>query len=376
MNYEQSHRKLISGQSSSVVARLLRALLRLASIGYSLAVRLRNFLYSKGWLKAHRVDAAVICVGNITVGGTGKTPLVVWLCKQIAQRSKCAILTRGYKSTQNPTRKTQNCIDEPAMLTESCPGVEVIVEPDRVAGAAEAIEEFGAKVLIMDDGFQHRRLARDLDIVAIDATQPFGYGKLLPAGLLREPATSLRRARAVVITRCDQVTEAQLNALEEELRTINPNMIVSSSIHAPVSARKADNEEISVSQLKNKKIFAFCGIGNPDAFLNTIKALGCELVGSVVYDDHHHYTDACLADIREQAEKAGADLVLTTQKDWTKVISDPSAPLGTSFRLPIFDLESTVSFAYLVIEIEFLAGQDKLTALIRDTLAGRISTED
>jgi tetraacyldisaccharide 4'-kinase len=267
------------------------------------------------------------------------------------------ILTRGYKSTQNPTPKTQNHTDEPAMLAESCPRAKVVVNPDRVAGAAEAIGQFGAKVLIMDDGFQHRRLARDLDIVAIDATQPFGYGKMLPAGLLREPVASLERAGAVVITRCDQIGEARLSRLEEKLRTINPNMLIAKSIHAAVSAKTTD-DETDIGLLKSKKIFAFCGIGNPDAFLNTVEALGAELVGSKVYDDHHNYTDACLADIREQAEKAGADLVLTTQKDWTKVISDS---------------ESTVPFAYLAIEIKFLAGEGKLTALIRRTLAGRIS---
>ena len=365
---QESCLRLISGQQTGVGAALLRLLLGIAAVGYSLVVRLRNFFYSNGWLKAHPVDAAVICVGNITVGGTGKTPLVVWLCKQIITSSKCAILTRGYKSTQDPKPKTQNYFDEPAMLVESCPQAKVVVNPDRVAGAAEAIGQFGAKVLIMDDGFQHRRLARDLDIIAIDATQPFGYDKMLPAGLLREPVTSLKRAGAVIITRCDQISEAQLSGLEEELRTINPDMVIAKSIHAAVSTRTTDDEEIDVGLLKNKKIFAFCGIGNPGAFLNTIETLGSELVGSKVYDDHHHYTDTCLADIREQAQKAGADLVLTTQKDWTKIIYD--------LRFAICDSKSTVPFAYLAIEIRFLAGQDKLTALIGDTLAGRISTEN
>ena len=386
---QESCRRLISGQQTGAGAALLRLLLGIAAVGYSLVVRLRNFLYSNGWLKAHPVDAAVICVGNITVGGTGKTPLVIWLCKQISTNSECAILTRGYKArrascvmrrakeeqnTQYAIRNTQ--IDEPAMLAESCPQAKVVVNPDRVAGAAEAIGQFGAKVLIMDDGFQHRRLARDLDIIAIDATQPFGYGKMLPAGLLREPVTSLKRAGAVVITRCDQISEAQLSGLEEELRTINPDMVIAKSIHAAVSARMTDDEEIDVGLLKNKKIFAFCGIGNPGAFLNTIETLGSELVGSKVYDDHHHYTDTCLADIREQAQKVGADLALTTQKDWTKIIYDLRSLGSARDKLAICDSRSTVPFAYLAIEIRFLAGQDKLTALIQDTLAGRISTEN
>jgi len=333
---------------------ILRYLLAIAAIGYSLAVRLRNFLYSKGLLKVHHVDSAVLCVGNITVGGTGKTPLVVWLCNLITQNGKCAILTRGYKAR---TQENKDLKDEIAILAESCPEAEVIVNPDRVSGAAEAIEKHAAKVLIMDDGFQHRRLARDLDIAAIDATQPFGYGKMLPAGLLREPVSSLKRAGAVVITRCDQVTEAQLSELEQKLRAIKSNMIIARSIHAPVYAKSMDNKEISIEQLKGTKIFAFCGIGNPDAFLNTIKNLGAELAGSKVYDDHYHYTDASLAEISEQAKEFGGDLILTTEKDWTKVVPNFKSPLP---------------FAYLAIEIKFLAGEDKLTALINDTLAGKI----
>jgi len=370
MNYEQRYRRLISGRGG-FGACLLRILLWVVSIGYSIVVRLRNFLYSKDWFKAQHVDAAVLCIGNITVGGTGKTPLVIWVYEQIIANFKsqmsdftCAILTRGYKATQNSKLKTQNLIDEVGVLAESCPEAEVIVNPDRIAGAAEAIGKFGAKVLIMDDGFQHRRLARDLDIVAIDATLPFGYGKMLPAGLLREPVTSLKRAGAVVITRCDQIIEAELGKLEEKLRAVNPDLVIARSIHAAVSVKSADEKEIGFETLKGRKVFAFCGIGNPDAFLKTIQALGCELVGSKAFNDHHHYTDACLADIRTQAGELGADLVLTTQKDWTKLISD--------FRFQISDSQSSPPFAYLAIEIQFLAGEDKLKGLIESTLAGKI----
>jgi len=348
---------------------MLRFLLAVAAIGCSLVARLRNLLYSKGLLKSHHVDAKVFCIGNITVGGTGKTPLVVWLCNLITQNPKlktqnckCAILTRGYKAR---AQENTDLKDEVAILAESCPGAEVIVNPDRLAGAAEAIDKHAANVLIMDDGFQHRRLARDLDIIAIDATQPFGYGKMLPAGLLREPVSSLKRSGAVVITRCDQVTEAQLSELEQKLRAINPGMIIARSIHAPVYAKSMNDKEMSLEQLKGKKVFAFCGIGNPDAFLNTIKNLGAELSGSKIYDDHYHYTDACLSEISEQAEELGADLILTTQKDWTKVISNSEFQISKS--------KSPLPFAYLVVEIKFLAGEDKLTALIKDTLAGKIA---
>jgi len=365
---QDDFRKLISGHKAGFGAALLRLLLGVAAGGYSVAVRARNFLYSKEWLKVHRADAAVISVGNITVGGTGKTPVVIWLCKEIISDSRfqisncqCAILTRGYKSR---AQETEDYRDEPAILAESCPEVKVIVNPDRVAGAGEAISKFGANTLIMDDGFQHRRLARDLDIVTIDATRPFGYGKMLPAGLLREPAASLKRADAVVITRCDQIAETELSEIERKLQTINPDVIIARSIHAPAYVKSADNQEISLEQLKGKKIFAFCGIGNPEAFLNTIKQPKANLVGSKVYNDHHHYTNDCLADIYEQAGGLKADLILTTQKDWTKIISD--------FKSQISDFESSLPLAYIGIEIKFLAGEDKLRGLIEKTLAGKI----
>ena len=204
MSYEQWHRRLISGQDIGFVAKVLRLFLSWAAIVYWLVIGVRNFLYSKGWLKTISVNAIVFSVGNITVGGTGKTPLVIWLCRFLAQKDfSCAILTRGYKaafSIQRSNIRVQDYKDELAMLAENCPQAKIVVNSDRVAGAIRAINEFEARILIMDDGFQHRRLARDLDIVMIDATQPFGYGRLLPAGLLREPISSLKRADVVVIT--------------------------------------------------------------------------------------------------------------------------------------------------------------------------------
>jgi tetraacyldisaccharide 4'-kinase len=357
---QEAYRKLINGQSRGLGAVIGRFFLRVVSWGYAAAIALRNFLYSKKWLKTHRANAVVISIGNVTAGGTGKTPLVIWMYRFLQNKNvPCAILTRGYKATQDPRPKTQDQIDEPGILTESCPQAKVIVNPDRVEAAAEAVNKFGAKVLIMDDGFQHRRLARDLDIVTIDATLPFGYGKMLPAGLLREPVTSLKRADVAVLTRCDQISDFELGRIENKLRIINSDMIIAKSIHAPVCAKSISNKKISLEELKNKKIFAFCGIGNPDAFLHTVKKLGVILVGSKVYNDHHHYTDICLAEICEQARNLKTDLILTTEKDWTKIAS-----LNADKR--------AVPFAYLAIELKFLTGEDKLKQLIEDSLAGKI----
>ena len=370
MNQEY-YRKLICGEKAGLGAAVARPLLRAAAAGYRVIVAVRNFLYSRNWLKTHRVDAAVFSIGNITVGGTGKTPLVVWLCNTISQKSKiknqkcgCAILTRGYKANQKSKTKNQNYGDEVQILAECCPEAKVIVNPNRVAAATEAVNKFGAKALIMDDGFQHRRLHRDIDIVTIDATCPFGCGGVLPAGLLREPVTALKRADAVVITRCDQVCETELSETEKRLRQINPDMIIARSVHKPICARFADGREIGIEQLKGKRVFAFCGIGNPQAFSGTIKNIGAEAVGFKIYDDHYHYTIEDIAYIEEQAGRVKAELVLTTQKDWTRIIGD--------FRFPISDFQSPIPFAYLAIELKFISGEDKITQLLEDTLTGKM----
>ncbi len=351
---QQTHRNIISGESTGLTAAILRLLLSIAAIGYLLIVSLRNLLYSKRCLKIHTADASVISIGNITAGGTGKTPLVIWLCKILQKKqSKCAILTRGYK-----THIQKKLTDEPAILTESCPQSKVIINPNRAEAADQAVRNFGAKVLIMDDGFQHRRLSRNLDIVTIDSTCPFGYKKMLPAGSLREPVSSLKRADAVVLTRCDQISKSELNRIEKKLQLINPDLIIAKSIHNPVCAKSATVEEISVEQLSGKKIFAFCGIGNPNAFLNTIKATGANLASSKIYNDHHHYNDSDINDIHTQAKRSGADLILSTQKDLSRCTIN-----NTRYEIP---------FAYLAVEIKFTSGEEKLKQLIEDTLAGKI----
>ncbi len=357
---QETHRKLISGQSRDLDAAIGRFFLRIDATGYSAVIWLRNLLYSRGLLKTHFVSVPVISIGNITTGGTGKTPLVIWLYRFLNQKElRCAILTRGYKATQNLKLKTQNYTDEIALITESCPQAKVIVNPDRIAGAIEAVNKLDANVLILDDGFQHRRLARDLDIVAIDATCPFGYGKMLPAGLLREPLGSLKRADAIVLTRCDQTSEAQLSRIEEKLRLINPDLIIARSIHNPTCAKTVNGEEIAFDTLKGKKIFGFCGIGNPEAFFSTIKKLKANLIDSEVYNDHYCYTGVDMTDICQKGRDLQADYILTTQKDWTKIASLPLPPKG-------------IPFAYLTIELKFTAGQDNLKHLIENALTGKI----
>ena len=351
--------KLVSGQRKGIIAGILRFFLIPAGCVYAVVIRLRNRLYSTGRLKSYSAEVPVISIGNITVGGTGKTPLVIWMSNFLLEKNiNCAILTRGYK-----TRKGKFS-DEPAILAKNCPEAKIVIKADRVAGAAEAINKFDVKVLIMDDGFQHRRLRRDLDIVTIDATRPFGAGKCLPAGLLREPVESLKRAAAAVITRCDKKSDDELAQLEDKLRLINPEIAVARSIHSPICVKCLGGVETSPQELADKKVFAFCGIGNPDAFLHTVEELGGNLVESKIYNDHHCYTDADITDIHEQALYLQSELILTTQKDWTKVHS--------SCRFPISDFQPSIAFGYLAVDLKFIRGRDKITKLIEKALAGKI----
>lgn len=374
---QKSYYMLISRQNKGFFAGLAYIFLIAASKIYSLIIRFRNFFYDRRIFAIHHTDAIVISVGNITAGGTGKTPLVAWLCNEITtghfpknKDYKLAILTRGYKTTQNNVLseaegsklKTQNYVDEPAVLAESCPQANIIINPNRVTGAAEAIGKFKANVLVLDDGFQHRRLARNLDIVTIDATCPFGFGRLIPAGVLREPVNSLKRADYVVITRCDQVSEGQLKQIETKLCETKPNLPIARSIHKPAYIKTIDNRQFDLIQVKNKKVFAFCGIGNPDAFINSLKKLDFNVTGTKFFNDHHIYTDNCLTDLNKRSqfcEGGQAEIILTTQKDWTKI--------------HYLDIAKTMPLAYLAIEIKFMSGEDRLRSLIETVLKGKIS---
>jgi tetraacyldisaccharide 4'-kinase len=359
--------KLISGRQNRIIPAALRGLLRVLSWVYLPAVCLRNIGYSIGLLRIHSAHAgedktsdniqhkhAVISIGNITAGGTGKTPLVIWVCQYAQSKGfSCAILTRGYKTSRGKLS------DEPAILTKNCPQARVIVNPDRVAAARKAITVHGSQVLILDDGFQHRRLARDLDIITVDATRPFGFDCLLPAGLLREPLSQIKRADAVVITRSDQVSESEIADIENRIREFSPDICLATGVHRPVCVKSFANQETSLDELKQKKVFAFCGIGNPRAFLTTLTRLGITVTGSAIYDDHHDYTDDDLNSICRLASEAGADLILTTEKDWNKTALQASG-------------REDMPLAYLIVRFQFTTGRDGINGLIDALLPGRI----
>jgi len=233
----------------------------LGGVPYGAVMRLRRWAYNRGILTSHHVKVPVICVGNITTGGTGKTPMVKWVVDQLLERGKSpAILTRGYKSVDGKS-------DEAELLAQLT-GVPVVINPDRVAGARHAIKS-GANVIVMDDGFQHLRLQRDLDIVLIDAMDPFGHNACLPCGLLREPKTALRAAGAIVITRCENQSPEALENLQDQLTRLAPQAILAQAIHAPVGIIDHNGNSLPLDALAGRKVVAFCGVGNPETMLDS-----------------------------------------------------------------------------------------------------------
>ncbi len=333
---EERFREIVSGADGGVWAGITRAMLRGGSLLYSLVMYLRRRLYRAGTKRSYDVSRTVVSIGNITVGGTGKTPLVAWVVGQLLQMGRRpAILTRGYKAFKGLS-------DEAEMLSRVT-GVPVVVNSDRVAGARKAIAD-GAEVVVLDDGFQHLRLRRDLDIVTIDASCPFGYEAVLPRGLLREPLSALRDAEAVVITRSDQVDPVRLGQLRERIAGLAGGACIAETAMKPTRLVWADGASEPAEALSGRKVWAFCGLGNPDGFYRTLTDIGVRLLGHTSFDDHHPYTDDDLRELAEHADAVGASVLVTTAKDAVKLTGrDAARPMG-----------------YVEVEVAFTAGRDAL----------------
>jgi tetraacyldisaccharide 4'-kinase len=299
-------------------------------------VGVRNLLFDWGIKKEVRlVDkegkrVPVISVGNITTGGTGKTPTVFLLVKELTKMGrKPAVLTRGYGAPKQTDGKGEGRgkSDEVMVIESECPGVPVVVNGDRVAGGQEAIEKHGADVLVVDDGFQHRHLARDLNIVLVDATEPMGIPGLLPRGTWREPPYNLKRANMIMLTRCEQVNAelAELAELAGGLLTqwVNPRAIFQQRTAVTGVYDAQDNPVPLVASLGGTggyRVAAFAGIGNPGGFLRTVQSLGMNVAVGCWFDDHHRYQVS--KDFEGLAKASGErklDAWVTTMKDWVKL---------------------------------------------------------
>ena len=338
---------LIRGDRVGFVPSLQRAGLWTLSLGYRLGVARRNTAFQRGWRTIHKARVPVVSVGNLTTGGTGKTPCVEFVARFYRQLGlQVALLSRGYGSDVGRN-------DEALVLEENLPDVPHLQGADRATLARSAVEELESEILVLDDGFQHRQLHRDLDLVLIDATCPWGHGYLLPRGLLREPIGSLERAHAVLLTRCDLAPPESVQAIRDTVTRIK-NLPIAESRHSPAEWRNASGQSAALDVLKERPIAGFCGLGNPEAFRQTLVKLGLDVIAWRTFPDHHPYTKDDVESLREWAQRLPATTALaTTQKDLVKIRLD---------RLGDRELWA------LAIQLQVTSGQDALEGLLRKTV--------
>jgi len=309
---------------------------------YGAITRARLSMYRRGTFRSTKLDRPVVSVGNITTGGTGKTPLVEWVARLLAESGKnVCVLTRGYGRAQANDRvlvsdgkavfsTPELAGDEAFLLAMNLQGLAAVIsDANRIAAGLDAIKHLHTDCFVLDDGFQHLRIVRDLDVVTIDATNPFGGGRLLPEGRLREPLDGLRRAGCIVITRVDQVSETE--SLIGDIKRYASCPIVTSKMTTrrlvPLNESPGDFEP---------PIGAFCGVGNPPSFFRHLERSGYEIVFRKALRDHHHYTQDDIDTISQNARDAGAKSLITTAKDAVKLKS-------LSLPLPCYSLEIEIS---------------------------------
>jgi len=318
---------------------------------YGKIQNLRNSFYEKGIFASHSLGAKTVIIGNITVGGTGKTPLVAFVAEFLAERGeKVCILSRGY-GRKNPKSRVlvsdgekvlveaEFAGDEPFELANKLIGKAVVIsDANRVSAAKFALENFGVTAFVLDDAFQHQKAKRDLNIVCIDASNPFGKGKILPFGILREPLENLKRADAIVITRAN--LSNKIEDLKVEIKQYsNCPIFISNNKISNLTDLKNFPSKSKVQSLKSKvqKAFAFCALGNPDNFFAQLKSENFELVSTRKFPDHHFYTRKDIAEIENSAKKNGAEILMTTAKDAVKL-------KGLKFEFPCFVIENEMFF--------------------------------
>lgn len=337
-----SFRDLVSGRKRGLVAACLRAVLRVAEFPYSWVMTWRNWRFDQNRSEVHSVDVPVISVGNLTLGGTGKTPLVEWLARYFRERDvRVSIVSRGYGAEQGQRN------DEALELELALPDVPHLQNPNRVEAARMAIDELETQIILLDDGFQHRRLGRDLDLVLLDATEPFGFEHVFPRGTLRESVAGLPRAQAVMLSRADMIEPEERTRIRERVAELAPNAVWCEVVHRPAALINADGSQAAISEFCDRKVAAFCGIGNPGGFRYTLTTLDCDLACWREFPDHHNYTREDVDNLAEWAKEA--EVVLCTRKDLVKLAT---VKLG---EVPLYAVN---------VQLDFLEGQAALTKLL------------
>lgn len=342
--------------------RAWRLLLAVAEPGYRAGIGIREWSFASGLRSVRRLPCPVISVGNLTVGGSGKTPCTIALATWLRARGRAAgILLRGYGRRGSGVAVAADpggapahweaVGDEAILLARRLPGVPVVVGGSRFQAGREALRRFPLDLLLLDDGFQHRQLHRDLDLVMLDATDPFGGGRLLPRGRLREPVAALRRAHAIILSRADQVRE--LAGVRRRLEQIAPGAPQILARHRPAGlADLAGGEAWPLGFLRGRRVLAVSGIANPAGFHRTLMDLGAVAAGTLPFPDHHPYDSDDLRRVQEVAREAGAEVIVTTEKDAVRM--PPMGEAGDAGR-PILVLR---------VDLEITEGWDALERLL------------
>jgi tetraacyldisaccharide 4'-kinase len=332
------YRRLAGHGPGTLAERLLFAVLVPFGTAYGALVRLRAALYRRGLLPSYQAAIPVVSVGNLAVGGTGKTPLVDYLVKfTLAQGVRVAVVSRGYGGSKDravrvvcagagPLLEPEECGDEPYLLARRNPQALVLVSPRRGEAVKRAVGEFGAEMVLLDDGFQHLAVKRDFDIVLLDARRPFGNGHVLPAGLLREPKSSLKRGDLFILTRCEG--------------DLNPDLPVTGPVlHCRHvlgdEAHELRGAKLALAQLAGKQGVAFAGIAEPDGFFRALRSRGLQLAAEIAFGDHCVYGPAELEKLRNACN--GADYLITTEKDAVKLSA-------AALPLPCYQVPMTLKF--------------------------------
>ncbi len=300
--------------------RILSLFLHVLSWCYQFLVFLRNFAYDRGWVRSKTVSIPVVSVGNIVAGGTGKTPIVQMLAKELMEFGTCAILSRGYRSRVEKSGTSMRVVpetcpsesgDEPSFLVRTLPEVLVFAGKKRTTSAELALLA-GAQVILLDDGMQHRQLKRDFEVVVIDAKDPFGGGHFLPRGFLRDPPKRLRGADLIVATHIED--EREYNAFKEQIARYSRAPVVGARMSADLD-------------LRGKKVGLFCGIGKPERFIQTVRALGADIVGTLIAKDHGVFCQKKLDCFAQTCMEEKAELLVCTEKDAVKLSSALCLPV-------------------------------------------------
>lgn len=350
------------GLSLMIGSPLSRALLYAPAKLYELAVRTRIALYATNYLSEARLRAPVISVGNITLGGTGKTPLVAWLAGFLSdQGESVAVLSRGYKRESRGRIEVANAErvlvdaamagDEPILLARSCPGVRVIVDSDRAAAGRWLEDRAEVSVFILDDGFQHLQLARNLNLALLDATDPTGGGRMVPFGRLREPLTGLRRADALIVTRADEPFDQPL-VRDLAARYCRVGVPVFYAYHDLTRLHRLDREgEGAPLDFARRSVAIFAGTARPDRFCRDLEHFAMRVVYRRDFPDHHGYSAGEFERIVEEAKNAGAEAIVTTEKDAVKLPTEAlrSSPLPVYAAQIEFRCEDEAAFKGLVL---------------------------